>query len=66
VGPEEGTVLAQASFDGGPLAATDTAGLPVPKDKWSGVMGVCALERGSYVLYYDYASTNSAVSVYSR
>jgi hypothetical protein len=63
VGQEAGAPLKGISLEGAVLEDFGR-GLPQPKDKFSGVMGICAASGGLYVLYLDYASTNSKLTVY--
>jgi len=64
VGTEAPEVLAAVPMLGGAGSSFDTTGLPTPKDKFSGVVGICPARGKQFVLYLDYASQNSKLYVY--
>jgi hypothetical protein len=64
VGSDAPGTLFGMSLDGG-SGVVPSSGIPFPpKDKWSGVVGICPLESGLYLLYLDYGVGTSKLFVY--
>jgi len=66
VGTDAPHVLTGVPLLGGAADLLDLSGLPTPKDKFSGVVGICPAGGKRFVLYLDYASLNSKLYVYKN
>ncbi len=66
VGTDAPDVLVSVPHLGGAGGSLDLSGLPTPKDKFSGVVGICPARGKRFVLYLDYASLNSRLYVYKN
>jgi len=74
VGTDAPAVMAGVPLQGGDSGAMRAAatgvlnvsGLPTPKDKFSGVVGICPARGKQFVLFLDYASLNSKLYVYKN
>lgn len=64
LGESADAVIYRAEFDGDVLSPSAATGLPTPANKWSGAMGICAVNESHYVLYLEYDATDSRLWVY--